>query len=73
MTGLSLQTVSNYLSKAKLSDKTIERFAVALGYPYELLRNGIRYYGDKEKPGAYEMLEARISKLEEVLRQHGLL
>ena len=72
-TGLSLQTISNYLSKSKLSEKTIERFAVALGYPYELLRSGIRYYGGNEKPSAYELLEARVSRLEEVLRQHGLL
>lgn len=71
--GLSLQTISNYLSKTKLSSKTIERFAIALGYPLELLQNGIRYYGSNEKPGAYEMLEARIRKLEDVLKQHGLL
>lgn len=71
--GLSLQTISNYLSQSKLSEKTIEKFAVALGYPFELLRNGIRYYGGNEKPSAYELLEARISKLEEVLRKHGLL
>lgn len=71
--GLSLQTISNYLSQSKLSEKTIEKFAVALGYPFELLRDGIRYYGGNEKPSAYELLEARISKLEEVLRKHGLL
>lgn len=71
--GLSLQTISNYLSQSKLSEKTIEKFAVALGYPFELLRDGIRYYGGNEKPSAYELLEARISKLEEVLRRHGLL
>ena len=71
--GLSLQTISNYLSQSKLSEKTIEKFAVALGYPFELLRDGIRYYGGNENPSAYELLEARISKLEEVLRKHGLL
>lgn len=71
--GLSLQTISNYLSQSKLSEKTIERFAVALGYPYELLRDGIRYYGGNDKPSAYELLEARVRRLEDVLKQHGLL
>lgn len=71
--GLSLQTVSNYLSKSKLSDKTIEKFAAALGYPLDLLRSGTRYYGGNDKPDAYTQLEARISRIEDALRKKGIL
>lgn len=63
--GLNIQTVNNYMSTKPMSAKTVGRIAAALEYPLELLLRGERYYG----PAAYEALEERIRKLEEIVFQ----
>lgn len=63
--GLNVQTVNNYMSTKPMSAKTVGRIAAALEYPLELLLRGERYYG----PAAYEALEERIRKLEEIVFQ----
>lgn len=61
MMGLKPQTVTNYLSSAAITPKTVKKISDALGYPYDLLIQGEYWEGETKM----QELERRIKALEE--------
>ncbi len=59
------QAIHNYLSSKALSEKTVQKFAQALEYPYDLLIRGEFYPG----PGAFMDLANRVRALEETIQR----